>query len=135
LERYPGPKFRLDSASAFDDARNALAAGEAPVIASSATESDRDPGAAERIERCFGELARRAVAELGISDLIVAGGETSGAVVEALGIIAAEVTGIVAAGVPSLRTLGDPSVRLVLKSGNFGGPDFFADALKHLEHR
>jgi len=105
------------------------------VIASSATESDRDPGAAERIERCFGELARRAVAELGISDLIVAGGETSGAVVEALGIIAAEVTGIVAAGVPSLRTLGDPSVRLVLKSGNFGGPDFFADALKHLEHR
>ena len=66
--------------------------------------------------------------------LIVASGETSGAVVNAFGIRAAEVTGILDAGVPSIVSLGDTPVFLALKSGNFGAPDFFVRALGHWGH-
>jgi len=65
--------------------------------------------------------------------IIVAGGETSGAVVDALAVKAARVVGLVSPGVPSLLTLDRRRLWLVLKSGNFGGPDFFADALRHRE--
>jgi 3-dehydrotetronate 4-kinase len=63
--------------------------------------------------------------------LVVAGGETSGAVVDRLGIPGFLVGAEIAAGVPVLRTVGVQSgdMLLALKSGNFGGPDFFADAL------
>ena len=62
--------------------------------------------------------------------LVVAGGETSGAVVEALAISELEVGPEIAPGAPALRTElpnGRP-LAITLKSGNFGGPDFFAEA-------
>jgi len=57
---------------------------------------------------------------------VVAGGETSGAVVDHLGIPAFLVGPEIAAGVPVLRTIGGRGAKmlLALKSGNFGGADF-----------
>jgi uncharacterized protein YgbK (DUF1537 family) len=67
----------------------------------------------------------------GVRRLIVAGGETSGAIVDRLGIPAFPVGPEIAAGVPILRTTGmkGGNMVLALKSGNFGGPRFFSDAL------
>ena len=69
----------------------------------------------------------------GVRRLVVAGGETSGAVVDRLGIPGFLVGAEIAAGVPVLRAVGakrDGDMLLALKSGNFGGPEFFSDALK-----
>jgi uncharacterized protein YgbK (DUF1537 family) len=102
------------------------------IIYSSAPESERDPAAAAAIEQAFGEIARRMVCERGVRRLVVAGGETAGAVVNALEIPAVEITAILDPGVPALRSLGEPPLELVLKSGNFGSRDFFAKAIRHL---
>jgi uncharacterized protein YgbK (DUF1537 family) len=66
----------------------------------------------------------------GVRRLVVAGGETSGAVVDRLHIPAFIVGPEIAPGVPVLRTVGTNDMLLALKSGNFGGADFFADALE-----
>jgi len=68
----------------------------------------------------------------GVRRLIVAGGETSGAVVDRLGIPGFLVGAEIAAGVPVLRAVGakNGAMLLALKSGNFGGTEFFSDALK-----
>ena len=72
------------------------------------------------------ELVKR-----GVKRLVVAGGETSGAAVDRLGVPAFLVGPEIAPGVPLLRTIGNPQgdMLMALKSGNFGGPTFFADAL------
>lgn len=64
----------------------------------------------------------------GYSTLIVAGGETSGAVVQALGCEQLRVGKSVCPGVPILQEIGGNLRQLVLKSGNFGGDDFFKQA-------
>ncbi|MEM7250037.1 MAG: 3-oxo-tetronate kinase [Pseudomonadota bacterium] len=66
--------------------------------------------------------------DLGVRRLVVAGGETSGAVVNRLGVDALRIGPEIAPGVPWTVSLADTPVALALKSGNFGGPDFFADA-------
>lgn len=66
--------------------------------------------------------------ERGVGRLIVAGGETSGAVVSALGVRALRIGPEIAPGVPWTAALGDRSLSLALKSGNFGAPAFFVDA-------
>jgi uncharacterized protein YgbK (DUF1537 family) len=74
--------------------------------------------------------------QAGVRRLVVAGGETSGAVVDRLHIPGFLVGAEIAAGVPVLRTVGSQAnsktgeMLLALKSGNFGGPEFFSDALK-----
>ncbi|MDO5529964.1 MAG: nucleotide-binding domain containing protein, partial [Paracoccus sp. (in: a-proteobacteria)] len=80
--------------------------------------------AATAIEGFFAHLARHLVAG-GVRRLISAGGETSGAVVSGLGLRELEIGPEIAPGVPALRA-GD--LVLALKSGNFGGPDFFTEA-------
>lgn len=82
------------------------------------------------IERAMGEAAVALVAG-GVHRLVAAGGETSGAVVEALGVAAMEIGPEIAPGVPALRAAGR-DLTLALKSGNFGGPDFFARAVAAL---
>jgi uncharacterized protein YgbK (DUF1537 family) len=84
--------------------------------------------AGELVETAMGEIAAGLVA-LGVGQLIVAGGETSGAVVRRLGIQALEIGGEIDPGVPWCLTSGEVSIRLALKSGNFGGEDFFQKAL------
>ena len=84
---------------------------------------------AAEIEAFFGHLAKAAVAK-GVRRLVVGGGETSGAVVSALELQELQIGPEIAAGVPALAAGND--LRLALKSGNFGGPDFFTDALNML---
>jgi uncharacterized protein YgbK (DUF1537 family) len=85
-----------------------------------------------RIEWVMGELARRSVAAGIVDSLIVAGGETTGAVTQALDVRGVEVGPALDPGVPVARSIGPDPVNLVFKSGNFGAPDFFLKALRYL---
>lgn len=86
---------------------------------------------AQIVENFFAKLARAAV-EAGFVRLITAGGETSGAVVEALEADTLEIGPTIAVGVPALRVSGRNLV-LALKSGNFGAENFFTHAAQKLE--
>lgn len=86
--------------------------------------------AARAIEGLFAEVAARVVAG-GVTRLITAGGETSGAVVEGLGLSALEIGPEIDPGVPALRAR--PDLVVALKSGNFGAEDFFAKADRMLK--
>jgi 3-dehydrotetronate 4-kinase len=85
--------------------------------------------AGEIVERAMARIAKTLVDEDGVRRLVVAGGETSGAVVSALGVTGLRIGAQIDPGVPGTVTLNEPSIALALKSGNFGGPDFFAKAL------
>jgi uncharacterized protein YgbK (DUF1537 family) len=80
------------------------------------------------VEAAFGHIARELVAA-GWRRLVVAGGETSGAVVSSLGVRALRIGPEIDPGVPWTETLDAPHLALALKSGNFGSRDFFAKAL------
>jgi uncharacterized protein YgbK (DUF1537 family) len=127
-----------------DEVRRALAWAvqritEGPIlIASSATPAQvvalqsrhgRD-AAGHAIEQAMADIAEGLVRS-GVRRLVIAGGETSGAVVDRLGIPGFLVGAEIAAGVPVLRAVGakEGEMILALKSGNFGGPCFFSDAL------
>jgi uncharacterized protein YgbK (DUF1537 family) len=85
--------------------------------------------AGELTERTLAALAQ-SLAQAGVRKLVVAGGETSGAVTQALGIKRLRIGASICPGVPWTEGLwqGEP-IWLALKSGNFGGPDFFSAAL------
>ena len=86
--------------------------------------------AGHAIERALAEIAAGLVAA-GVRRLVVAGGETSGAAVDRLGVAAFRLGPEIAPGVPLMRTRGRDGgeLQMALKSGNFGGRDFFARAL------
>ncbi|MEL7444495.1 MAG: 3-oxo-tetronate kinase [Pseudomonadota bacterium] len=113
-----------------------ILAGKPAIVASSADPeavaaaqnrlgADR---AGEIIETALGDIAR-ALASLGTRVFVVAGGETSSAVARALEVDRLEIGPEITPGVPWTRSLGEPQYRLAFKSGNFGGPDFFMEAL------
>ena len=136
----------LRAAEPLAMAREALAA-VAPALASGKpflVYSTAEPAAVEKvqaklgreraattIEAAFGTIARELVSR-GVRRLVVAGGETSGAVVQALGVEALAIGPQIDPGVPWTTALGDPPLALALKSGNFGAEDFFAKALAML---
>ena len=142
------PVLHLDSEKVVTgktEAQRALAwanehLGKGPIlIASSATPDQvaalqarygRD-AAGHAIEQAMADIAQGLVLS-GVRRLVVAGGETSGAVVDRLRIPGFLVGAEIAAGVPVLRAVGakEGAMLLALKSGNFGGPEFFSDALK-----
>lgn len=84
------------------------------------------------LEDTIAGLAKRA-AEEGYTRIIVAGGETSGAVTKRLGFDSYYIGRSVAPGVPVMIPVQDTRIRLVLKSGNFGQKDFFERALRMTE--
>ena len=86
--------------------------------------------AAALTETLLSSVASAASERLGFTTLVVAGGETSGAVVQALGLEALEVGPEIDPGVPWTLALPDRRLALALKSGNFGAPDFFEKALR-----
>ncbi len=89
---------------------------------------------ASRMEAFFAALAL-ALHAAGVRRFVVAGGETAGAVVGALGLRQMQVGPEIDPGVPAMRAVGDDPqqpVALALKSGNFGAVDFFARALRHI---
>lgn len=83
------------------------------------------------IEHAIARLAEGLAAK-GVRRFVIAGGETSGAVVSALKVEALEIGPQIAPGVPACLSYGSSRFALALKSGNFGGPDFFAEALEAL---
>lgn len=85
--------------------------------------------AAALVEETLAGIARRARAR-GVRRFVVAGGETSGAVAEALGAGRLAVGPSIAPGVPWCATLDAEPLALALKSGNFGAETFFADAVE-----
>lgn len=87
--------------------------------------------ACELVERALGRVAAGLV-DSGVRKLIVAGGETSGAVLRELAIEAVQIGPEIDPGVPWVASLGEPRLALALKSGNFGSDDFFSHALEKL---
>ena len=83
------------------------------------------------IEKTMAALARGLV-EAGVGRLVVAGGETSGAVVSALDVTALRIGPEIDPGVPWTASVGANPILLALKSGNFGAPDFFTKAFDRL---
>lgn len=114
--------------------------GKGPIlIASSSTPDQVAALQAKHSRDAAGHAIEQAMAAIseglvtaGVRRLVIAGGETSGAVVDRLGIPAFLVGPEIAAGVPVLRGVGWSKGHAVmaLKSGNFGGPDFFNDAIR-----
>ncbi|MGW1881674.1 3-oxo-tetronate kinase [Streptomyces sp. NPDC001970] len=90
--------------------------------------------AGELVERTLAHVAQGLV-ERGVRRLVVAGGETSGAVVQALGITGLRIGPQIDPGVPwCAATLPDgDTLHIALKSGNFGGPGFFTDSFALLD--
>lgn len=149
VARHPGPRLRI---SAPD-----LAAGVEEVVSGAveflvrswsqdqasvpAVLSTADPDqvraeqdavgreeSARLVEGALGEIARRAVHDHGARRVLVAGGETSGAVTAALGVGALHVGRRVEPGLAWTVTTTEPAIALLLKSGNFGSPDLFTTA-------
>ncbi len=85
--------------------------------------------ASKIIERAMAHIAIKLV-ESGVRRLVVAGGETSGAVVSALGVKGLRIGKQIDPGIPSTVTMGQTPIALTLKSGNFGSIDFFDKALQ-----
>jgi uncharacterized protein YgbK (DUF1537 family) len=83
------------------------------------------------VENALGQIAR-GLLDAGVTRFVVAGGETSGAVVQALGVSLLKIGTQIDPGVPATISGGDKPLALALKSGNFGGRDFFDKALKQL---
>jgi uncharacterized protein YgbK (DUF1537 family) len=88
------------------------------------------------VEQCMAHVARGLV-QLGVRQLVVAGGETSGACVQALGITQMQIGPQIDPGVPwchavSELALDSNGLHLTLKSGNFGTDDFFSKAFAAL---
>lgn len=142
--RRTRPSFQLDAEADRDPSHLAAAAlawfdslpdALAPLIFSSAPPEEvrrthQAAGVAEAadlVERAMGAIAVGLV-ERGVTRLVVAGGETSGAVTSALGVRSAVVGREEAPGVPWLYTDGPRALRLLLKSGNFGGVGLLEEA-------
>jgi uncharacterized protein YgbK (DUF1537 family) len=132
-----------------EEARRALAWAkerleDGPILIASSSKPDEVSALQKRhgreaaghaIEQAMADIAEGLV-QAGVRRLVVAGGETSGAVVDRLAIPGFLVGAEIAPGVPVLRAVGvkggeatGSEMLLALKSGNFGGPDFFSDAL------
>jgi uncharacterized protein YgbK (DUF1537 family) len=84
------------------------------------------------IEQALASVARLLV-DAGVTQLVVAGGETSGAVVQALGANVLRIGPQIDPGVPWTAIEGGPPILLALKSGNFGIPDFFTKSFTLLD--
>jgi uncharacterized protein YgbK (DUF1537 family) len=84
------------------------------------------------VESTLASIAR-GLRERGVRKFVVAGGETSGAVVQALDVRTLRIGAQIDPGVPATATTGAEPLALALKSGNFGTTDFFEKALRHLD--
>ena len=140
-----GPKIALDIESILDgnctveDIFNLHSSDKTTLVYSSADpqvvnqlqQKHGTEKVADTIETFFGELAVKLVAN-GTRRLVVAGGETSGAVISALNLHAFNIGPEIDPGVPALSTVDGQPLAVALKSGNFGSTDFFSKALDRL---
>ena len=139
MQRLNHPSFALDALATPDSSALAAAAldwydhqvGERAPLIYSSMPSDRltrvqaalgVEHASEILETAMGTIARGLV-ERGVDRLVVAGGETSGAVTIALGIRDGLIGQEAAPGVPWISTKIPRPIAVLLKSGNFGDPE------------
>jgi uncharacterized protein YgbK (DUF1537 family) len=108
-----------------------IASTAAPETVRSVQQKHGVEESSRRIEAALAAIARGLV-DAGVRRLVVAGGETAGAVVNALGVEALRIGGEIDPGVPWTETMGGQKLALALKSGNFGAPDFFRKAFERL---
>jgi len=137
LDARATPDAAALTAQALDWVEGKLAADRPVVIAASAppekvaalqAKLGRDAAGA-LVEAAMAAIAEGLVAR-GVGRLVVAGGETSGAVVQRLGVTALRIGPEIDPGVP--WTFAEPlGMHLALKSGNFGARDFFLKAFDH----
>ncbi len=142
------PAFQIDPVrlATGEDVAGAVARwaapllGDRPVLVYASAPPERVRAVQERlgrdeagrmVESTLADVARRLV-EQGVGQLIVAGGETAGAVVGALGVRGLRIGPQIDPGVPWTAALGSHPIALALKSGNFGKRTFFVDAWKVL---
>ena len=128
-------------ASALAWAESRLAQGPLLVYSTATPEAVREVqqrlgvhDAGTLVEQALAAIGKGLV-QRGVRQLVVAGGETSGAVVQALGVEQMRIGPQIDPGVPwchATATACDAAVHLALKSGNFGTPDFFAKSFKVL---
>lgn len=135
IDAFDGPTLRL---TARELAQSDIAARvhswalgrweRGPILVTSNGDGTErlDSAEAEAVELGLAAIARRLV-EAGADRIIVAGGETSGAVAVGLGISTVVVGDEICTGVPWTYAF-DPAVRIAFKSGNFGPDDFFRSA-------
>jgi uncharacterized protein YgbK (DUF1537 family) len=113
----------------------------APIVYATAEPEDVYAAQNELGVRYVGAIVEQALAHLAVAArdrgtrrLVIAGGETSGAVTKALGVRQLEVGEEITPGVPwTYCESGGQALALALKSGNFGAEAFFSDALRKLE--
>jgi uncharacterized protein YgbK (DUF1537 family) len=147
--RSSKPSFRVDPIAlsrgepvvknAVDYARNhdetvLIYATSSPVEVKTVQEELGAETAGRLVEDALASIARM-LRDAGVRKFVVAGGETSGAVVQALGIRSLRIGPQIDPGVPatqSVATNDDVPLALALKSGNFGTTNFFEKALKAL---
>ncbi|MBV8406164.1 MAG: four-carbon acid sugar kinase family protein [Alphaproteobacteria bacterium] len=144
IASFDGPQLHLDTdaicrgapvaAEALAWARDKL--GNGPVLLAASDKPDAVKAlqakfgvdkSSRAIEQTMATLAKGLV-EAGVGRLVVAGGETSGAVVGALDVSALRIGPEIDPGVPWTASIGGRPLLLALKSGNFGAPDFFTKA-------
>ncbi|MEL7304068.1 MAG: nucleotide-binding domain containing protein, partial [Pseudomonadota bacterium] len=114
-----------------DTAPVLIYSSDAPdAVASAQADLGREEAGAV-IERLMSEVARL-LSEAGFTRMIVAGGETSGAVADGLGITAIDIGPEIDPGVPWVKSRDDRELLLAFKSGNFGTEDFFAKAWRQI---
>lgn len=113
--------------------------GAAPIVIAASAPPDKVAALQARLGRDeAGMLVEHVLAGIatalvqrGVRRLVVAGGETSGAVVSALGVERLRIGAEIAPGVPWTLAQGQgPDLLLALKSGNFGGTQFFTSAFE-----
>ena len=146
--RERAPAFTVDPiavAEGGDVAQQALAwakplLGDQPILISATAPPEKVAEAQSRlgreragavVEESLAAIAR-GLAVAGVRRFVVAGGETAGAVVQALGVTGLRIGRQIDPGVPWTASLGEPALALALKSGNFGAPDFFLRAFSVL---
>jgi 3-dehydrotetronate 4-kinase len=144
------PLFELDAlvtpdASALAESALNWAAdrvGEKPIVIAASAPPDKVLALQSRMGRDqAGALIEDAIARVaaglvarGVRKLVIAGGETSGAVVNALGVRSLRIGTEIDPGVPWTFAEGSgPSLMMALKSGNFGATDFFLKSFRVLE--
>ena len=136
-EATPDAEALADTALAWAERR----IGTTPIVITASAPPERVTSlqallgrdeAGALVERALAAIAEGLVAR-GVRRLVVAGGETSGAVVTTLGVRTLRIGAQIDPGVPWTYAEGrGPPMLLALKSGNFGAPDFFTKAFEIL---
>ena len=137
---WPRRMPRKLAAAALDWARGKL--GDTPIVIAASAPPDKVAAVQAKLGRdAAGALIEAAMAQIaegivanGVRRMVVAGGETAGAVVQRLGVSSLRIGAEIDPGVPWTYAQGSGAPLLMaLKSGNFGAPDFFLKAFAMLE--